>query len=789
MSTGIMRFITIASALVLIFSLVSCGFVPGDNSDSDLTDTPTDNPSSVEIDTEKYLPITTSGASAITIVSSYSKGSEYAKEFNSFISYFKSAGISFELAYSASEDPQLPEILIGDRINVLDEHYIDPHLLGEDGYAIRVTGNKLIVAGGSDGSVAKAIKLLSSSVLLLDNPDTDIKNLAVARSTDIHVRQTYPIKSVSVGENDLFGYNIVCDVYNKDLKYCADRLHEVLYDNAGYWLSVKEKSVGASIRILITDDAGEGGFRVSVVGDDLVIACRYQALLTNTFDKFIEEFFLNTEHTDLVLTGEVYTRDISSIKYSDYGAIGDGVTDDYEAIKKVHSLANSTGARVVADSGKTYYLGQHTTPIVVKTDTSWEGATFIIDDRDVTPNSYAAKSAVFSVEPDVKAFAIKGIKSLEKGQENVGVTFDAPTLLYIVYDQKRQYIRYGNNADNGASQQEIILVDENGNVDPSTPIMWDYPSLTSVTAYSAGEKPITISGGKFITIANAAPREYTYYNRGISISRSNVTVVGVEHYIEGEGDTGAPYNGFISITSCHNILIKDTVLTGHKVYRLSSDSSNAMGTYDIAISTSNQVTFKNCRQSNSITDTTYWGIMGSNYCKNLTYDGCVFSRFDAHKGTHNATIINSEIGHQKLSIIGSGTLIVENTTVHGNNIVNLRSDYGSTWDGDMIFKNVTLKNTGTATLINGTWVNHYFGYTCHLPANITIDGITLAKGTSFYVLPKLSNGINTDTVGGSQNLNQIMLTKKITVVSNPNNYTYQISQNTTLYADVELIKE
>ena len=181
--------------------------------------------------------------------------------------------------------------------------------------------------------------------------------------------------------------------------------------------------------------------------------------------------------------------------------------------------------------------------------------------------------------------------------------------------------------------------------------------------------------------------------------------------------------------------------------------------------------------------------MGSNYSKNLTYDGCVFSRFDAHKGTHNATIINSEIGHQKLSIIGSGTLTVENTVVHGNNIVTLRVDYGSTWDGDMIFRNVTLKNTGTAVLINASWYNHYFGYTCYLPTNIIIDGITLAKGSSFYVLPKLQNDIDKDTVGGKTNANKVVLTKKITVLGNPQNYTYQISQNTTLYKDVELEEE
>jgi hypothetical protein len=314
--------------------------------------------------------------------------------------------------------------------------------------------------------------------------------------------------------------------------------------------------------------------------------------------------------------------------------------------------------------------------------------------------------------------------------------------------------------------------------------------LSSVAAYPTDDNPITITGGTFITIANQAPREYTYYARNIAIKRSNVTVDGLTHLIEGEGDTGAPYNGFISISYCNNTLVKNTILTGHKVYKLSSDASNSMGTYDISISNANNVTFKDCRQTNDIKDTKYWGIMGSNYCKNLTYDGCVFSRFDAHKGTHNATIINSEIGHQRLNIIGSGLLIVENTTVHANNLINLRNDYGSTWEGDIILKNVTLNNTNsTPTLINATWYDHDFGYTCYLPTNITIDGITLAKGNTFYVLPKLKDNIDKDTILGEENKNPIVLTKKVIIKSNPYSYNYYVSSNNILFGNVEVVKE
>ena len=53
------------------------------------------------------------------------------------------------------------------------------------------------------------------------------------------------------------------------------------------------------------------------------------------------------------------------------------------------------------------------------------------------------------------------------------------------------------------------------------------------------------------------------------------------------------------------------------------------------------VSFVNCTQTNDINDRTYWGVMASNYSKNLLYDNCVWSRFDAHMGVANATIRNS----------------------------------------------------------------------------------------------------------------------------------------------------
>ena len=779
-------FLLIILVLLIAVSVTACEYFTTDEDPDNHPNSPSDDLDDQPLDTSLYLPITSDFEPMITVVSSYSKDKVYADAFNAFTKLFKDAGIKFKYTYSAADDPELPEIIIGGGIGASGDLYVDPHDLGDEGYVIRVIGNKIIVNGGSSESLAKAIEIFSYDILKLDDADTEIGNLYVSRSIDICKRQEYPITSITVANKDLRGYDIVCDIYDEDLKKCADQLHELLYNNAGYWLKVKDRSTSSAIRISIVDYAGDDGFRVYVSGTDLIIECAYPALLVDAFDIFVSSHFTSGAVREESFGGDyLYTYNVSTVSYSDFGAVGDGVTDDFHAIMATHARANITGQTVVADSGKTYYLGRHADSIIISTDTVWTGATFIIDDGDLLPTNPASRTDVFKIQSDTPSYILTAITSLYKGQSNVGLTFDGPMLLHIITYDKKQYIRYGNNADGGSYQQEIVLVDEDGNVDPLTPILWDYPEGTVVRAYSAYDRPITVEGGTFVTVANSAPCEYTYYLRGISVNRSNVTIRNLTHTVTNEGETGAPYNGIFNISLCSNVMIENAVLTGHKVYALASDPTNKMGTYDISISLANLVTFKNCTQTNSIVDTEYWGIMGSNYCKNLTYDSCVLSRFDAHKGTHNATIIGSEIGHQKLSIIGSGVLRVENTIIHGNNVVSLRNDYGSTWDGEMIFKNIVLENTSsTPTLISAAWYNHDFGYTCHLPSKIEIDGIILAKGSTVYVLPSLQNGVNEDTVAGHENKNKIVLTESITVKNV--GYNVRISSNTTLFAGVEL---
>lgn len=415
---------------------------------------------------------------------------------------------------------------------------------------------------------------------------------------------------------------------------------------------------------------------------------------------------------------------IGLVRYSDFGARGNGKTDDIDAIAAAHAFANQHGLLVKADEEATYYIGGKERTAVIRTDTDFGTAAFIIDDTEVqNRNAY-----VFLVNSSLQPFNPEGIASLRRNQEKIDVSLPGTCLVTVTNSHVRHYIRFGPNQNNGSPQSDIFIVDKNGIVDMDAPIIWDFEQITDITALPIDEKTLTITGGRFTTIANRAESKYNYYRRGIAIRRSNVLVDGLEHLVTGEGDHGAPYGGFIIVGDCSYVTVRNTILTGHKTYRTigSAGVPVSMGTYDISVNRALNVSFVNCSQTNDINDRRYWGIMGSNYCKNLVYDDCTFSRFDAHKGVANATIRNSTLGHMGINAIGSGILTVENTTIRGRSLINLRRDYGSTWQGEILIRNCVFVPAGgrptSASLIGGSNSGqHDFGYTCYMPERITIE--------------------------------------------------------------------
>ncbi|WP_317170107.1 hypothetical protein [Rhodocytophaga rosea] len=362
----------------------------------------------------------------------------------------------------------------------------------------------------------------------------------------------------------------------------------------------------------------------------------------------------------------------------------------------------------------------------------------------------------------------------------------------------QHYIRFGPNQNNGAAQTDIFLVDKNGKVDMKAPVIWDFDQITEVSVLPIDEKPLTITGGRFTTIANRAESKYTYYSRNILIKRSHVLIDGLEHRITGEGEQGAPYSGFLNISDCAYVTIRNTLLTGHKTYTTigAAGTPVSMGSYDISANRALNVPFINCSQTNDINDRTYWGILGSNYCKNMLYEGCVLSRFDAHMGVANATIRNSTLGHMGINAIGSGTLTVENSTIRSNTLVNLRSDYGSTWQGEVVIRNCLFipagGKQGSPSLIGGSNSGqHNFGYTCYMPERIIIENLHIDDSNygENYQGPAIFSNFNTHMTDDSyQEQFPYVISREIMLrhVTTASGKALRISDNRFMFRNVKL---
>ena len=442
------------------------------------------------------------------------------------------------------------------------------------------------------------------------------------------------------------------------------------------------------------------------------------------------------------------------VTYEDFGAIGDGKTDDIDAIVMAHDYANEHRLPVKAKDDATYYIGGKAKPVTVKTSTDFGKAHFIIDDRDIENR----EKHIFYVTSDFDYYPLQ-IDRLDKDQKTLDFPHEGRIFVKVKNENKRVYIRYGANANAGTALQDYFTVDKDGNVETLLP--WQFDEITSAYAKSTEEAPIVIEGGTFTTIANLWPLEKrSYFDRAFHCNRSNVHFRNMTHLITGEPEPeehySCPYSGFLCIDECYNVTVENVLFTPHRTYRfvMADGRTNATGTYEMNARAAVALKLIGLSQTIDIQDGRYWGLMGTNFCKDMLLKDCKISRFDAHCGVHNVTMQGCEFGYVTMEVIGFGDFLYENGTNRGSRFFLLRGDYGSFFKGDVtirdaVWEAIPNSSTGKAFFFNA-WNNgtHDFGYTCEMPRhilleNVVIDDSRIGEGQAAY----LFNAYCTDLEG------------------------------------------
>ena len=734
------------------------------------------------------------------------------------------------------------EVILGTSRYREEKYSIDGHDYGYGGYAIKIVDSKIIIVGGSDSALLTALGIFTDYILKAAG-DADIDDLYVCEDLATEHKITdYAVDSITIAGRPLSDLIIVADKGVPAINEAANALKDTLYLDAGVWLDITYPSRVSedtpAIRLCIIPNTGVGnGYRVFVdEHGSLVFECEFVSSFADALARYVDEkLFPDGVKNVEISEDELYTENLRDIYYSDFGAVGDGVTDDFFAIKAAHDRANSDGHTVHADPDAVYYLGVGSgiNTISIRTDTYWHGCKFIFDDHEIAPGSAEYRTPIFSIDSAYTTTSYTGsrlpITSIKQGAKNIGFAPGFRAMVTLHNDNVSHYIRYGPNQDSGNPQQEFVMVEADGTIDTSTPLQWDYDVITKITVKCVEDKSITVDGGGeyysrtvIETIFNRAPSKYTYYQRNIHITRSNATVKSVEHIITGEipesqGGTGAPYMGFTQISNCERSTVENFIFQRPLSYTTMGTGGTAgMGTYEMSASYANEPTWKNCTQKSffeSNGSVKYHGTMGTNYCRNLVFDGMFTCSFDAHKAAYNATIKNSTVEH--LNFIGEGKITLENVTVYAESTkaaIVLRTDYGSTWEGELVIDGLDIRYStavsgSTFGVIKAEWTDHDFGYVCYLPREVTMKNVTLScysysfvdgnrveqtvstnAKTLWLVTSQLKN-ITRDITkltseGGSANYNPYVGTKKVVVEDCPN-LSFAVP-DTPLFADTEL---
>ncbi|OYV07537.1 MAG: hypothetical protein CFE26_00485 [Verrucomicrobiales bacterium VVV1] len=411
------------------------------------------------------------------------------------------------------------------------------------------------------------------------------------------------------------------------------------------------------------------------------------------------------------------------VTYEAFGAVGDGVADDLPAICKAHAHANEQGLPVRSNPAATYHLGRKALTAIVQTSTDWSTSKFIIDDSQGVDDH---KRPLFIVRSKLKPLSLK-IGRLARGQKRIDLHPPSDCLVRVENNHRKIFIRLGLNQNDGNAQREVFILRKDGSI--LGDIAWNYDVVTRVTAQPVDPEPLVLRGGAFTRIVNRMVQKvgYNYWSRNIEIRRSNTEVVGISMKVTSETEVGHPYLGFLNIQDCANITLRDCELDAHKTYKTvgSAGKPVSMGSYGYHVSDVMNFHMIRCRMKD-IHNSSRWGIIATNFMKNILLEDCVLSRMDVHLGVSGSFIIRrSTLGYAGLNAVGSGQLTIEDCTIHGSNLIRFREDYGSIWDGEVLVRNCRwIPPTRNAVMFRTeNDGSHDFGYPCAMPRVIRIEGL------------------------------------------------------------------
>ena len=616
MKNNVIKILLLSLVLSLLFAFTSCSileqygieipFLNGSNGGDD---------DELPPEKEGELTLIYNSKALFNVVYTQKSGAAGKRAADGFVKDLRSFGVTVNDAVSDKDAAAVTdcEIIIGsDALNRGEDCCITATRLGADGQVVKIVGKRIVIAGGTPELTSKAFDVYVKTQMKISSKTKTLENLSVANDYVYEKLTEYLVKSITLGTTKLDDYTLVYDVESlSDLNYTTIKIKSFassIFDKSG--IVVKEgkaDSINSYAHALIVryvdtyvgdrrdrDHALEqaGGFRAYVDGDNYVIECCYANVFEDLFVDYMNDTFL-TKKGDIKVT-EDYTKPANTVYYEDFGAKGNGIADDFEAMYAAHVFANKCGQTVKGKAGAHYYVGAGSLnrTIPVTTNVDFGGATITVDDvGSAAYKNRAVKLFTTQRQYNVISISNEGIDELYQeyrkthpdAPEKLVVDIDtesfpwlaskleAPSMVRLISATHRDFVRHGANQNSGTTRMDVFMVDENGDFiretdtdldgngvvgNVTTPVAYSFgstdvndPSVTNdqinstisqILIYRTDDEPITIKNGKFYNICCQAVAEtefkvkYHAYYRGFELFRSNVTMENIKHRMKNE---------------------------------------------------------------------------------------------------------------------------------------------------------------------------------------------------------------------------------------------------------------
>lgn len=417
------------------------------------------------------------------------------------------------------------------------------------------------------------------------------------------------------------------------------------------------------------------------------VLCKFRDKLNEVIESIddipslIQEY-LDTDEFKAYIAQLVDSLERGFVNVDNYGAKGDGVTNDYQAFVDAFEVGNELGIPVVASGTKTYAINA-TSPIIVKTDANFNGA----------------KIKVLMTTGDIMFYIYQEpqTKTINQGGLSFDKVYDSDLFNKMLHITSPLSLGLRNGFGTPMYHEQVLVTDGAGHFVNAIYFPEIINGDYNITYFDINFKNLTFENVVFETTDS-------YGCTHIRCNRNNTTIQNIG-FVGNSSFVGNGFTSMIWIQDGYNITVNNVV--GEQAWPRENTG------YLIGYAHVSDCVIENVRAQWRRGDAIH-GDLGGSEATNMTFRNCNCYRFDCHYEMmgywhiYDCTFLTGHVCG------GWGTFEMDNCTLpknwnaEGGSIPSMpldrRNDVSLPYSGIITFRNITVE--GDTGLLDYTMSGH-----------------------------------------------------------------------------------